>query len=306
MTVVSTDQQDIVSEHWDKQFEEMRSDSYYWINNRIIADHIANLMTGTSSHWLSWLFHGYFHDVKNFRAALSICCGDGAHEIEIHNTKKVSFIRGFDISEGAVQQAVRRFQEAGVPEDAYHFDVRDANRLDVEGRFDFILSAGALHHIDNLEDAVENIRRLLDPHGYFVLVEFVGPNRFQWTDQQVAIINQLLDALDPLYRKDKTTIRFGRPAVEDMIRMDPSEAVRAEDICRLVKQHFHVEYERKWNGTIIHQLYPLLNCRLANADRKDFDSILRLILTFEDILIRSGTLPSDFVFMVCRPKMGKE
>jgi hypothetical protein len=49
-------------------------------------------------------------------------------------------------------------------------------------------------------------------------------------------------------------------------------------------------------------LYPLLNGALGNKGKKDFDSIVRLILFFEDVIIRSGFLPSDFVFMICRPK----
>jgi len=89
-----------------------------------------------------------------------------------------------------------------------------------------------------------------------------------------------------------------------MMRIDPSEAVRSRDIVDLVRECFDVEYERSWHGTILHQLFPLLNTDLSNQGRGDFDSIIRLIAEFEDILIRGGLIPSDFVFMVCRPKAG--
>jgi hypothetical protein len=50
----------------------------------------------------------------------------------------------------------------------------------------------------------------------------------------------------------------------------------------------------------MHMLYPLLNQQLTNAGERDFDSVVRLLLYFEDVLIKSGQLPSDFVFMICR------
>jgi hypothetical protein len=107
--------------------------------------------------------------------------------------------------------------------------------------------------------------------------------------------------LDARYLKGGARVIFDRPRVEDMLRHDPSEAVRSSEIPGLVRRNFEVEYERSWHGTILHQLYPLLNADLANQDRVDFDSIIRLIIQFEDILISRGVLPTDFVFMVCRP-----
>jgi hypothetical protein len=84
--------------------------------------------------------------------------------------------------------------------------------------------------------------------------------------------------------------------------IDPSEAVRSEDILPLVRERFHVEYESLQNGTLMHMLFPLLNSGLSNRGGRDFDSIVRLVLYFEDVLIRSGVLASDFVFLVCRRK----
>ena len=88
-----------------------------------------------------------------------------------------------------------------------------------------------------------------------------------------------------------------------MVRLDPSESVASlSEIPGIVRSFFDVEYEVSWHGTILHLLYPLLNTDLANQDRADFDSIIRLIVRMEDILIRQGVLSADFIFMICRPK----
>ena len=291
----------IVSQYWNDQFESMRGDSSYWLNNKIVEESTYRLMTGGPAHWLTWLLDDYLKD-KTFARSLSVCCGDGAHEIQLHKSGKVKVVTGFDISKGAIQQAVARFQEASVAADRYCFEVKNVNDLHLEGQFDLILSTGALHHTMNLEGLLGCLQQVLTPDGYFVMVEFIGPNRFQWTDRQIGVINRILGALDPYYLKDEWRETFERPTVESMLQSDPSEAVRSEEVYSLVKKHFAVTYERFYNGTILHQLHPLLRSQLANRQRKDFDSIVRLVLLTEDLLVSNGVLPSDFVFMICRQR----
>jgi hypothetical protein len=168
-----------VSELWAEQSERGRSDCSCWANNHIITSTIYRMMTGHERHWLAWLFEDYFSDVELFGNILSICCGDGAHELEILRSGKAGFLRGFDLSEGAIRRAIERFRGAGIPEDKYLLEVKDANDLEIAGTFDLVLSAGAIHHVMNLEDLLGKIAGMLAPDGRFALAEFVGPARFQ-------------------------------------------------------------------------------------------------------------------------------
>lgn len=290
-----------VSDYWSRQFEAMRTDNSYWLNNKLVEESTYRLMTNTSKHWLGWLLHDYFAQ-HSFARSLSVCCGDGAHEIQLYESGKVGCVSGFDISAGAIKQAVARFETVAAPADRYRFEVRDVNALELDGTFDLILSTGALHHTTNLEDLLAKLDRLLMPDGYFVVVEFIGPNRFQWTDRQIGIANQVLSALDSSYLRDEHRTRFERPSIESMLRSDPSEAVRSADVYSLVKNQFDVRYERFYNGTLLHQLYPLLRTELANRQQADFDSLVRLLLLMEDLLIKNKVLPSDFVFLICQKR----
>jgi SAM-dependent methyltransferase len=292
-----------VSAYWDQQFAKIRADNSCWINNGIVAANLYRLISGGSEkYWLHWLLEDYFRDVPAFGRSFSICCGDGSHELMLHNSKKVKFVRGFDISEGAIRQANEKLRQAGAAEGSYLFEVKDANNLDVEDRFDLVLSTGALHHVTELEGLLDKVHALLRPDGYFVLLEFVGPNRFQWTARQCELINGAAAQLDPHYLRGGVRGVLSPPPVEEMLRIDPSEAVRSEDIVPLVRDRFRVEYEKAFNGTLMHMLYPMLNADLANRGGRDFDSIVRLLLYFEDVLVRGGLLPSDFVFMICRSR----
>ncbi len=291
-----------VSDFWAEQFEARRNNGSYWLNNTIIQGDVYRLMTDEPYHWLAWLMKHYFAGVERFERVLSICCGDGAHELELLRSGKVRHLTGFDISEGAVQQARERIRGAGFGDDRFHLEVRDANRLALEGRYDLIFSVGAVHHVENLEGLMAEIARALDPKGFFVLVEFVGPNRFQWTDDQIEIVNGVLETLDVSYLLNGSRTKFGRPSIADMMRIDPSEAVRSSEILGLIRQHFSVVYEREFNGALMHHVYPLLNADLAEQNKPDFDSLVRLLLYFENVLTKRGVLPADFVFLICRPR----
>ena len=293
------DDQHRVSDYWGQQFQAMRVDNSYWLNNKLVEEATYRLMTDTPRHWLGWLLNDYLAE-RTFDRSLSVCCGDGAHEIQLYTSGKVRFVSGVDISEGAIKQAAARFAAAGAPPERYRFEVRDVNALQLEETYDLIFSTGALHHATNLEGLLATMEQALAPNGYFVVVEFIGPNRFQWTDRQIEIANQVLSVLDPAYLRDGRNTRFERPTIESMLACDPSEAVRSAEVYPLVKKYFDVRYERFYNGTLLHQLHPLLRTELANQGKRDFDSIVKLILLLEDLLIKGNVLPSDFVFLICQ------
>lgn len=309
MSITETTKSDVpeelarVSQYWERQFEKNRVDPSLWTNNDIVTRHIYRLISGGSEeHWLTWFFNHYLANGVVFDKSLSVCCGDGAHELVIANTGRVRFVRGFDISEGAIAQANASFEKAAIPKGGYAFEVADADNLQIEDRFDLILSTGALHHVTNLEKLLSRLGSMLSIDGYFVVLEYVGPNRFQWTNAQLSVINDILRQLDPRYLKENTRIELGRPPMAEFMAIDPSEAVRSEDIMRLLPEYFVIEYLRNFNGTIMHQLYPLLEARLTNANEPGFDSIVRMILWIEDVLIREKVLSSDFAFAICRSK----
>jgi hypothetical protein len=72
----------------------------------------------------------------------------------------------------------------------------------------------------------------LRPGGLLVLVEYVGPNRFQLTDKAQLLMDRLIAILPQSYRRnlrDPTIVKqhVQRPSVADVIAVDPSEAIRS-------------------------------------------------------------------------------
>lgn len=290
------------TDFWSDEFERMRTNNGHWTNNELIQKYMYNLIGDTDVHWLVWLLLGYYAETPFFPRVLSVGCGDGAHEIEAFRTGKIGYIRGLDASPGAIEIASKRFSEEGVDPLYYDFDVQDGGAFDVGGKYDLAMCISAAHHIWDLERLFLKIRDALAPDAPFVLLEYIGPNRFQWTDRQIDIVNRLLGALSPVYREAGDVRSLSRPDFEEMVAMDPTEAVRSEDIIPTLEKYFTFEYFRPHNGTLLHQLFPALNSSMSNRSRDDFDTIVRLLMTFEDILIKKEVLPSDFAFIICKAK----
>jgi hypothetical protein len=86
-----------------------------------------------------------------------------------------------------------------------------------------------------------------------------------------------------------------------MIRNDPSEAVRAEELLPMIGERFEIIDRRDLGGTIAqHLLYDIiLNFAFEDPVAR---SLLEMILTFEAALIDQRRLGSDFAIVAARKK----
>lgn len=286
---------------WNAEFDRMREDVFHWTNNEIVLEYLYRQVSGENVHWLPWLMNSYFHN-SHFKRGLSIGCGDGVHEAEIMRSGRVDHITGIDVSEGALNRARVNMLESGIPSDRFHFEVHDANRITLQGKFDIIFNIHSAHHVTNLEGLFDFVVSHLCDNGVYVFVEFVGPTQFQWTEQQLSIINSIVANLSPGLRNPNHAGTALRPSIEAMNAFDPSESVRSAELLTVLPQFFDYELFRAQNGAVLHQIYPLLNGSRANRNDEAFDNVIRLVIEFEKLLTSNGILSPDFVFAICRPK----
>src|SRR6266540_5343818 len=102
--------------------------------------------------------------------AVDLGCGSGHHAARL--APRFGEVLGVDVSAPMLELArVRR----NLPNVRYqHRDLRSV-RPEIDGRFDLVLSAYALHHVEDLDQALEGIRRLVAPGGRVVLIDNVAP-----------------------------------------------------------------------------------------------------------------------------------
>jgi len=276
-----------------------------WTDSPLIQrNYIHPTISGKpDSNWLIWVKENYFNEPVE--RALNLGCGDGClerHGAIINIFKRID---AFDISPGAIRIAKTKAKELGISE-TVNYEIADVNEIILKKNYyDVVFTAMAIHHIQNLEHILGQVDKSLKKRGYFIVNEYVGPNRFQWTDTQLEIANDLLLLLpercrvDPITNKIKNAIQ--RQPLEHMIAIDPSEAVRSREIIPLIEARFEVIKRTDYGGTILNLLISDL---IVNFDENKLEdmAILQFLFYFEKLLIRKRILESDFSFIVAKKR----
>ena len=150
-------------------------------------------------------------------------------------------IDAFELNPRLVAAANNKAQAIGAPYLRY-FEA-DLNRPNLpEARYDVGIFFHSLHHVGNVEACLKAVKRSLKSDGLLLVVDFVGPNRHQWSDLQISLAEHMLELLPPKYRVQAPSgfvnSKASRPTVEEVIRADPSEAIRSEDLMGCLRSEF--------------------------------------------------------------------
>jgi SAM-dependent methyltransferase len=253
-------------------------------------------------NWLTWVARKYFP--RPVERALSIGCGDGGLERHGLQLNIARTFDAFDISPAAVELARAKIHEMGHAS-CVCYAVADMNRHRLErGKYDAVFASMGLHHIEALEHVLGEIGQSLKKGGLFILNEFVGPSRFQWTDTQLRLANELLLRIPEKYRRSvrsgEIKTQVSRPTLEQMDEVDPTESVRSAEIVPLVSTTFDIVERIDYGGTVVNLVLEDIagNFGLEAPDV----AVLQALVDAEKQMLKGGVLPSDFTLMVARVK----
>lgn len=116
--------------------------------------------------------------------------------------------------------------------------------------YDFILCHGVLHHLINLEHILYQINGALTEDGLFLIYEYVGETRWQFSKERMVILEK--------YFPD---IRFQIPP---RWKVRGFEAIRSSDLLPLIKACFNETCERSVSYGGIY--FPFVTCAKASED----------------------------------------
>jgi len=291
------DRERIVSEGWGAWAARREDDvmsRIAWAEFPPCTAYINRLVSGDES--VGWLEFVAGLLPGEGELGLSICCGSGYVERQALELGMARAMEGTDISEDALE--IARKSAEGLPITYRQLDLNN-DELEPE-RYDFAVSAAGLHHVTNLEHCLHQLWRSLKPGGLLLMNEFVGPDRFQWTDRQLEEINKLFEPLPAEKRHSiltgVTSERIERRPLAYMIEADPSEAVRSSEIVGIVSLFFEPSVVKEFGGTVLH---PMLEGIAGNFDMQDEDdrAVVRSLIEAEERLVSSRELPADFLIM---------
>ncbi len=235
--------------------------------------------------------------------ALSLGSGSGSREIAWAETGKFGHIVGIDISEERVAGAraiLAKTPYASIVE----FVAGDVMRHRFEREtFDVVIAEGILHHLTPVETALDNVLNSMKTGGILVVNEYIGPDRFQWTDNQIRFCNALLSLLPDEFRKYRGTSivksRVFRPGTWSMLVYDPSEAVESSKIMGALEDKFTILERKDYGGTILQPLLKDISHHFVEMTSEK-EEALRFLFTGEDFLLSAKLLSSDFTFAVAQ------
>jgi O-antigen biosynthesis protein len=296
-----------VAQRWDENEWVAGTPKDYWACHPIIQEYIHAHISPNADHMLDQLKKTFFFDTT-LPLALSIGCGMGAGDRQALAAGLCSRLDGFDLSPKSIEMARQHAEQAGFG-DRVRYWVDDANTLTLpENHYDIALAFGAVHHIKELERLCEQLERTLKPDSLIFMHEFVGPARFQWSDEQLEVMNRVMAILPAAWRRREIIERL--PEAE-VIASDPSEAVRSDEIIELFSRHFEIIdiwdvgggflmplWERGTNPDILLQSSP-----------EDRQIIVKLLILIDELLAEHAIIPSNFaqlVFRNRRPTAGSQ
>ena len=256
-----------------------------------------NLITGdANTDHTAYVVKKYLKDKNNVKL-LSPGCGTGSKELKFARFENFGLIEAFDISNERIKVAKENAENLGLKNMQYK--IADVQSFNFEKNYyDVIVFDSFLHHIKNLDKILNKIYYSLRDDGLIVINEYVGPNRFQWSKEQLNISNEALNKLPRLYRKrwnsNKIKTKSYRPGLFRMILSDPSEAVNSENILQKIRVKFKVLEEKPYGGNILHLTLKDISHNFIIENEESIKLLDTLFKIEDDFLQRINE--SDFIF----------
>jgi ubiquinone/menaquinone biosynthesis C-methylase UbiE len=283
-----------IAQYWDKHVGEHLAVFSHWEANEPVMHHQNVRVSGRKDVTaLEWFYRKYgpFENVANI--------GTGTGILESALCSLPDFrgqVLGYDISPHSLEVARRNcaaFANA-------RFETADLNKKVWESeRFDVVMAHGALHHIESLKWCLGQIYRGLRLSGLLYVNDYVGPDRFQWSDDQMRLANELLETVPSKWLVRRKVVRCDP---EQLRRQDPSEAVCSHFIEETIRAHFQLVERIPRGGTLLAPIFGSGCLDRSILDSPEGFHCIAELADKESRLIDDGILPSDHVVIVAEKR----
>lgn len=281
---------------------------YAWTDSPLVRCHLNRAISGDPAvGWLEYACRKYLiKDGIGVARGLSIGCGGGALERQARKIGACDSIDAIDLSQTVIDQARNAAAKEGVT--GINYAVANLNELALDdGVYDVVFASCAVHQVANLENLFTHLAKCLKPGGVFVMMEYVGPSRLQFSDRAVQMINDLL-AILPVKCRERSSLpgtyvtRFERNTIEHMNRVAPAQAIRSAEILPLLARTFVIVEKKDVGGTILQTLLQDIIHNFEDGSRERA-GMLNLLLYLEMLLVKEHIIDSDFCLVVATPAM---
>jgi SAM-dependent methyltransferase len=291
----------LIKEVWSANPDEQaRKSGWYWMAHPAVRARTNTLASGNPAK-----------DVYNHLMALlvarglalpldrSVCIGAGGLEHDLASRGLVWEVDVYDASAAAVAQGEHKTRQLGLFR--LHYHLADIEKADLTpNSVDAVFAHSSVQNVERLEALFAAVQRILRPSGVFHLFEYVGPSRFQWTDEQLRLANAFLDSLPDYLRRTPSgelKAALQRPNVENLIAADPTASARSAELLPLLQSHFEVIEIRPLGGALAHLALGGIAQNFDSGSPTDAAYLQRLFDT-EDAAMADGSIGTDFAAII--------
>jgi ubiquinone/menaquinone biosynthesis C-methylase UbiE len=276
----------------------------HWWNVPAVHERWNRLITGDPSIPYQTYVYGRYLASQHSITGLSLGCGIGLKEEQWVRSCPNLHLTGTDISEQRIAQAASNAASQGLQEQL-QFRTADIHTEEhPDASLDLIIADGSLHHFHSLHHILPKLSRWLKKDGLFIVNDYVGPARFQWSDRQLDTVNAALKMIPDTLRTEldgSIKKKVYRPGRLSMIISDPSEAVESDRIDAALHRYFRIKERTPYGGMLLQNVLKGIAHHFVESKGPAAEVLLRLFQE-EDRIIASGELTSDFCFYVCTKK----
>lgn len=225
----------------------------------------------------------FLRSLKHFDRALSLGAGRASFEFSLIAKDIVGTMDMIDFSKASIDQIRQKAVKEGFSSRINPIS-DDLNFINLsKDRYDLIICRNILHHMINLEHVLYEVNAALKKGGVIFIEDYIGENKFQWSQKRSALIKMVADMLP--CRVNRRMTRTTEKAL--MNYLSPFESIRSEEIPALFNARFRNKIKEIKCGEAFHLWEVLVQ---PHQERQALDSAYSLLVSIDDNFARKRLL----------------
>jgi len=256
----------------------------------------------TGSKELPWW--KFLKTFGTYKKGVSLGCGIGFFEKKMMDAGICQEMDLIDLSENSLERAKKNLRAHKC-----NYYLKDINVIELPANhYDFILGCSSFHHFLNLERIVDEVKKSLKPGGIFVLYDYIGEKRVQWSQKKIDFINHIMGAIPlrhrinvhilsnksiPPWKRLKQFLQHPLKKVERPKTkvMSPFEAIRPDEILVILEKRLETIYLEK----LAWLFFPMITSGIKFKEIKD-SSLLHFICDIDKMATQSSLFEDTIAF----------
>ena len=166
-----------------------------------------------------------------------------------------------------------------------------------------VMANQSLHHVVNLEFLFDEIRRILDRRGLFVVSDMIGRNGHQRWPEALVEVHRFWRELPPNHRINRQLSRFEDVYENWDCSTEGFEGIRAQDILPLLRERFHFHVFVGF-ANVVDVFVDRAFGHNFDASREWDRNFIDRVHAFDEMALRWGMLSPTHMFGVLSRERG--